>query len=61
MQATDCDRHTAEALLAESDNNAKVAILMHLTGVDAAQAKAKLSDSDGFLRRAMADDDNESR
>jgi len=61
MQATDCDRHTAEALLAESDNNAKVAILMHLTGVDAAQAKAKLSDSDGFLRRAMEEEENESR
>ncbi|EKO3486524.1 N-acetylmuramic acid 6-phosphate etherase [Vibrio fluvialis] len=61
MQATDCDRYTAEALLAESDNNAKVAILMHLTGVDAAQAKAKLSDSDGFLRRAMEEEENESR
>lgn len=57
MQATDCERHVAETLLAESDNNAKVAILMHLTGVDAEQAKARLSDSDGFLRRAMDDED----
>lgn len=53
MQATDCDRRTAETLLAESENNAKVAILMHLTGVGAQQAKAKLSHSDGFLRRAI--------
>lgn len=58
MQATDCERDVAEALLAESGNNAKVAILMYLTGVNAEQAKARLSDSDGFLRRAMDDEDD---
>ncbi|EGR2462554.1 N-acetylmuramic acid 6-phosphate etherase [Vibrio cholerae] len=53
MQATDCQREEAEALLKESHNNAKLAILMHLTGMNYEQAKAKLSQSDGFLRRAM--------
>lgn len=40
MQATDCQREEAEALLKESHNNAKLAILMHLTGM-------KLRASDG--------------
>ncbi|PAR31106.1 N-acetylmuramic acid 6-phosphate etherase [Vibrio metoecus] len=53
MQATDCQREEAEALLKESHNNAKLAILMHLTGMNYEQATAKLSQSDGFLRRAM--------
>ncbi|MGU3162163.1 N-acetylmuramic acid 6-phosphate etherase [Vibrio cholerae] len=53
MQATDCQREEAEALLKESHNNAKLAILMHLTGMNYELATAKLSQSDGFLRRAM--------
>ncbi len=53
MQATDCQREEAEALLKESHNIAKLAILMHLPGMNYAQATAKLSQSDGFLRRAM--------
>ncbi|MEK6161682.1 N-acetylmuramic acid 6-phosphate etherase [Vibrio cholerae] len=53
MQATDCQREEAEALLKESHNNAKLAILMHLTCMNYEQATAKLSQSDGFLRRAM--------
>ncbi|EGR1859874.1 glucokinase regulatory protein-related protein [Vibrio cholerae] len=53
MQATDCQREEAEALLKESHNNAKLAILMHLTSMNYEQATAKLSQSDGFLRRAM--------
>ncbi|WP_119561043.1 N-acetylmuramic acid 6-phosphate etherase [Vibrio cholerae] len=53
MQATDCQREEAEAQLKESHNNAKLAILMHLTGMNYEQATAKLSQSDGFLRRAM--------
>ncbi len=55
MQATDCDKDVAKALLLQSDYNAKVAILMHLTGIDAEQAKEKLSESDGFLRKAIKD------
>jgi len=56
MQATDCDRQTAESLLAQTEYNAKVAILMHLTGIDAKQAKEKLSESDGYLRKAIKND-----
>ncbi len=55
MEATDCDQMTAKNLLSQTDYNAKVAILMHLTGIDAEQAKEKPSDSDGFLRKAIAD------
>lgn len=53
MQATDCERADAEYLLAQSNNNVKVAILMHLTGLSYAEAMDKLTESDGFLRRAM--------
>ncbi|ASG02920.1 MULTISPECIES: N-acetylmuramic acid 6-phosphate etherase [Vibrio] len=53
MQATDCERAEAEDLLAQSNNNVKVAILMHLTGLSYAEAMDKLTESDGFLRRAM--------
>ncbi len=55
MEATDCNETLAKSLLSQSDYNAKVAILMHLTGIDAEQAKEKLSDSDGFLRKAIED------
>ncbi|MHC6526450.1 N-acetylmuramic acid 6-phosphate etherase [Vibrio proteolyticus] len=60
VQATDCDYAEARSLLARSDNNAKVAILMQLTGMDYQQAKAKLDSNQGFLRKAV-DHDNESR
>lgn len=53
MQATDCERAEAEYLLTQSNNNVKVAILMHLTGLSYAEAMNKLTESDGFLRRAM--------
>lgn len=53
MQATDCQRDEAEALLKASHNNPKLAILMHLTGMNYEQATAKLSQSNGFLRHAM--------
>ncbi|NNN69992.1 N-acetylmuramic acid 6-phosphate etherase [Vibrio sp. 3-2(1)] len=60
MQATDCERAEAEYLLAQSNNNVKVAILMHLTGLSYAEAMDKLTESDGFLRRAM-ESEHESR
>ncbi|MGL4223947.1 MAG: N-acetylmuramic acid 6-phosphate etherase [Vibrio sp.] len=53
MQATDCQRHEAETLLEQSGNNAKLAILMYLTGMSYQQAAAKLCQSEGFLRRAV--------
>ncbi len=61
MQATDCQRDEAEQLLDASHNNAKVAILMYLGGMDYKQALAKLSASDGFLRRAIPSQQSDSQ
>lgn len=58
MQATECDKSTAEALLAQSNYNAKLAILMQLTGASAEQAQAQLQRNHGFLRHAA--DENQS-
>ncbi|MNU02676.1 N-acetylmuramic acid-6-phosphate etherase [compost metagenome] len=44
----------AERFLAASSNNVKLAILMALTGMDAAQGEVALRQADGFLRRAAA-------
>ncbi len=59
MQATDCDKATAEHLLRLSDNNAKVAILMQLAGIDHQQAVERLAKSDGFLRKAVLPTDKD--
>ncbi|CAM3810855.1 N-acetylmuramic acid 6-phosphate etherase [Vibrio aerogenes CECT 7868] len=53
MQATDCDKSTAEKLLAISQNNAKIAILMQLTSMNYQEAVETLSQSQGFLRKAI--------
>lgn len=59
MQATECDKATAERLLLLSDNNAKVAILMQLAGIDHQQAVERLAQNDGFLRKAVLPANNE--
>lgn len=53
MQATDCDENTAEAALNASNNSAKTAILMVLTGASAEQATKQLAENSGFLRKAL--------
>jgi N-acetylmuramic acid 6-phosphate etherase len=53
MQATDCDYDCAKQTLAQADNNAKLATLMVLTGLNIEQAKASLVKNDGFLRKAV--------
>lgn len=53
MQATDCGKTDAEAALIQSDYDAKVAILMLLTGVDVNTAKHQLEHQQGFLRQAV--------
>jgi len=40
MQATDCDKALAEETLKQADQNAKLAIMMILSGLDRAQAEA---------------------
>jgi N-acetylmuramic acid 6-phosphate etherase len=53
MQATDCSEDMASQALAAADNKAKLAILMILTDSDVDAAKTLLTQSDGFLRRAV--------
>ena len=53
MQATDCDEKTATSTLQAADNEAKVAIMMILTGTNAEQAALLLNKNDGFLRKAV--------
>lgn len=59
MQATDCDESTAEAALNASNNSAKTAILMLLTGASAEQATKQLAENSGFLRKALNAGTNE--
>lgn len=53
MQATDCDKDTAQTALKAADNRAKVAILMILTETTADEAEALLVANQGFLRKAV--------
>ena len=47
MQATDCDKAFAEETLKQADQNAKLAIMMILSGLDRAQAEALLEETSG--------------
>jgi N-acetylmuramic acid 6-phosphate etherase len=51
--ATGCGTEEARRLLDRSGGRAKHAILMHLTGLDAAAAEAALAAERGYLRRAL--------
>lgn len=53
MQATDCDEDTASQALKEAGNEAKVAIMMILTGSSAPEALGLLQQHHGFLRKAV--------
>jgi len=53
MQATGCEYQTAKTALVDADNNAKLAILLVLTGVNAEQGKTMLIKNNGFLRQAV--------
>ena len=53
MQATDCDKALAEETLKQADQNAKVAIMMILSGLDRAQAEALLEKHQGKLQLAL--------
>ena len=54
MDATGCAADDAEKFLVASNNNVKLAILMALTGMSAAEGEISLRNADGFLRRAAA-------
>ena len=53
MQATTCSAEKAKATLAESNNNAKLAILMILTNSDVTTSKAMLDKHSGYLNKAL--------
>ncbi|GAA6173662.1 N-acetylmuramic acid 6-phosphate etherase [Colwellia sp. KU-HH00111] len=58
MQATDCNYECASQALIQANNNAKLATLMILTGLDVAEAKASLTTNNGFLRKAVEQANN---
>jgi N-acetylmuramic acid 6-phosphate etherase len=53
MEATGASREEAEIVLKQTDYEVKPAILMVLSGLDAASARAKLDLHHGFLRAAL--------
>ncbi|MGC0932858.1 N-acetylmuramic acid 6-phosphate etherase [Pantoea agglomerans] len=53
MQATDCDEATASAALTACGGHCKTAILMVLADLAADEAKAQLSQHQGFIRQAL--------
>ena len=53
MEATGASREEAEKVLQQTDHDVKPAILMILTGLDAAAARARLEAHHGFLRAAL--------
>ena len=53
MQATDCDKALAEETLKQADQNAKLAIMMILSGLDRAQAETLLEKHHGKLQLAL--------
>ncbi|MBP6083581.1 MAG: N-acetylmuramic acid 6-phosphate etherase [Providencia sp.] len=53
MEATECDRETAESALLQCDRHCKTAILMILSGLNADEARQLLSSNKGFIRTAL--------
>ena len=53
MQATDCDKALAEETLKLADQNAKLAIMMILSGLDRVQAETLLEKHQGKLQLAL--------
>ncbi|WP_291616539.1 N-acetylmuramic acid 6-phosphate etherase [Colwellia sp.] len=53
MPAENCPHHVAKSALEQANYNAKLAILMILTGKDAKTAQQLLDNNNGFLRQAI--------
>ncbi|MFH4785538.1 N-acetylmuramic acid 6-phosphate etherase [Vibrio diabolicus] len=60
MQATDCTNQEAKTALKETDYDAKLAILMSLTGLDKESATEQLKAKQGYLRKVVIDQANQS-
>ena len=53
MEATECDRPTAQAALDACGRHCKTAIVMVLANLSAEAAKQLLADNGGFIRKAL--------
>ena len=53
MEATECDRQTAESALQQCDRHCKTAILMILSGLNADEDRQLLAKNHGFIRTAL--------
>ncbi|KOR90401.1 N-acetylmuramic acid 6-phosphate etherase [Paenibacillus solani] len=53
QEITDCDYETATKYYEMSHQHVKVAVIMILTGLNYAEAKIKLDQSEGFVQRAI--------
>ncbi|PKQ73370.1 N-acetylmuramic acid 6-phosphate etherase [Aeromonas sobria] len=51
MEATECDRDTAEQALAAADNHCKTAIVMILANISASEARERLQSRGGFISK----------
>ncbi|MEH0769331.1 N-acetylmuramic acid 6-phosphate etherase [Vibrio alginolyticus] len=60
MQATDCTNQEAKTALKETDYDAKLAILMILTGLDKESATEQLNAKQGYLRKVVIAQANQS-
>lgn len=54
MLATGCTYDEAAETLGASDGHVKTALVVRLAGVDAAEARRRLTEADGFVRAAVA-------
>ena len=54
MQATECDETIAEQTLTIAEQNAKLAIMILLSGLEKDEAQALLEKEKGRLRKALA-------
>ncbi|WP_395356782.1 N-acetylmuramic acid 6-phosphate etherase [Vibrio sp. D3] len=59
MQATDCTNQEAKTALKETNYDAKLAILMILTGLDKESATEQLKAKQGYLRKVVIDQANQ--
>lgn len=53
MEATECDRQSAESALQQCDRHCKTAILMILSGLNTDEARQLLAKNHGFIRTAL--------
>ncbi|MFA7416319.1 MAG: N-acetylmuramic acid 6-phosphate etherase [Rhizobium sp.] len=55
MQATGCTPQQARLFLDKTDNDAKLAILIAITGMDVEEGRLALQNAGGFLRKAISE------